>query len=585
MNGRGLLLGLLLGCPLSAATLTVTNTNDSGPGSLRQAIADANAAPGSTIAFAIGSGLRVIRPLSPLPTLVGGTVDGMSQPGYAGTPLVGIDGSLLPPYSRCLAANNSSLIALLVTYSPYFGIELSGNSKLTRSFVGTDATGTSPRPNLVGVSVSGAVQGVTVIGSSLPGEGNVISGNTAFGVLLQGGSALVIGNRIGTDASGLIAVPNQNGVELEFSGSQSPVTIGGTSPGTGNLISGNSQYGIAVYGSTDVLIQGNMIGPDASGGVGLGSQRAGVDAVQSARVTIGGSPAAANVIAFHTFAGVAIEGGSNRIAISRNAIFANAFGIDLDFVLNNANRITPNDPQDPDVGPNLLQNFPILTSAASVAGGTAVAGTLNSEPNATFTVEVFASAACNASGNGEGQTFLGAVGATTDSAGDASFVATFPTTLLPGAVVTATARDAFGDTSEFSPCLPANVPPVPLAFHTLAPCRMLDTRNPNGPLGGPALAPGAGRTFDLAGVCGIPANTAAVSTNVVVVTPSAGGSLRVFASDGPNPPVGTVSFGSGRTRANNALVSVSRGGAASVTVQNVSAAPVHFAIDVNGYFQ
>ena len=151
--------------------------------------------------------------------------------------------------------------------------------------------------------------------------------------------------------------------------------------------------------------------------------------------------------------------------------------------------------------------------------------------------------------------------------------------------MTATATDAFGDTSEFSPCLAANIPPVPLAFHPLAPCRLLDTRAPDGPLGGPALASNAVRSFDLAGVCGIPATAAAVSTNVVVVAPATGGSLRVFASDGPNPPMGTVSFATGRTRANNALVSVSRGGAASVSIQNVSAAPVNFAVDVNGYFE
>lgn len=590
MNARGLFLGLVLAFPVSAGTFTVTNTNDTGPGSLRQAITDANAAPGSTVTFAIGSGLSVIRPLSQLPTLAGGTIDGTTQPGYSGTPLVGIDGSLLPAYSRGVSATDSILKALLVYNCSYWGIELSGDSALTGSFIGTDATGTSARPNGAGVSVTLRVApGTTVIGGTSPGQGNVISGNALHGVLVQAGPALIIGNRIGTDVTGSSAVPNQNGIELEFAQpygtAPPPITIGGTSPGSGNLISGNSNYGIEVTGSTDVLIQGNVIGPDASGGVGLGTQRVGVDVGQSARVTIGGSAAAANVIAFHPFAAVAIEGGSTRITISRNSIFANAFGIDLDFVLNNPNRVTPNDPMDADVGPNLLQNFPILTSASSVTGGIALAGALNSEPNSTFTIELFASTACNASGNGEGHTFLGAVGVTTDSSGDASFVATFPTTLLPGAVITATATDAFGDTSEFSPCLPANIPPVPLGFHPLPPCRILDTREPDGALGGPALAANARRAFDLAGACGLPVSAAVVSTNVVVVAPAAPGSLRLFPSDGPNPATGTVSFSPGRTRANNALVSVARGGLGSITVQNVSAAPVHLAIDVNGYFE
>ena len=213
---------------------------------------------------------------------------------------------------------DSTLKALLVYNCSYWGVELSGDSTLTGSFLGTDATGTSARPNGVGVSVTLRVApGTTVIGGTSPGQGNLLSGNLAYGVLVQAGPALIIGNRIGTDVTGLGAVPNQNGIELEFAKpygtAPPPITIGGTSPGAGNLISGNGQYGIALYGSTDVLIQGNAIGPDASGGVGLGSQRAGVETVGSARVTIGGSLAAANVIAFHTFAGVAIEGGSTRI--------------------------------------------------------------------------------------------------------------------------------------------------------------------------------------------------------------------------------------------------------------------------------
>jgi hypothetical protein len=574
------LLGLVFAWPALANTFTVTNTNDSGPGSLRQAITDANSASGSTIAFTIASGIAVIRPLSELPALFTGTIDGTTQPGFSGTPLVVIDGSLLPAFRRGLLATDSIIKALVVNNCSWEGLELWGNSILTGSFIGTDATGTSARPNGAGVTLLGDTGYITVIGGAGTGEGNVISGNARVGIEASAG-ALIMGNRIGTDPTGLNAVPNQNGIEVYNGlGSPLPVTVGGTTPGAGNLISGNTQNGIELFYASDVLIQGNVIGPDVSGRTGLGAQRAGIDAYQSSRVTIGGSPAAANVIAFHTFVGVAIETGSTRILVSQNSIWANAFGIDLF-----PSGITPNDPGDPDVGANLLQNFPILTSAVSTSNGTSLSGGLNSESNSTFTIELFASPACNSSGNGEGQSFLGSLSVTTNSLGDASFSSTFPRALLPGDVVTATATDAFGDTSEFSPCLPATVISSPLGFYTLPPCRVVDTRDPDGPQGGPALAANATRRFDLAGHCGVPASAAVVSTNVAAVAPTASGFLRFFATDAPIPTTSSITFRLGQTKANNALVSVSRDGTGSIEVQNGSEGSVHFALDVNGYFQ
>jgi hypothetical protein len=568
----------------SAATLTVTNTNDAGLGSLRQAILDANAAPGSTITFAIASGPQRIRPLSFFPKLDSGVIDGSTQPGYAGAPLIELDGSLLPAngafFGGLTIGEGALARAVVVNRCPTYGILLYGPGRVVGSYVGTDATGTLGRPNSAGIKVilSGAI-----VGGTNPGEGNVVSGNS-YGIVVSG-PATILGNLIGTDFTGTSPLPNAaDGIFVDSPGS-SITTIGGATPGSRNVISGNSQYGIEVFYANDVLIQGNVIGPDVSGRTGLGAQRAGVDTYQSTRVTIGGSPAAANVIAFHTFVGVAIETGSTRILVSQNSIWANAFGIDLDFDLNNSNRITPNDPGDPDVGPNLLQNFPILTSAVSIANGTSLAGGLNSEPNSTFTIELFANTACNSSGNGEGQTFLGSLSVTTDSVGNASFSSTFPQTLHPGDVITATATDAFGDTSEFSACFPATVISGPLGFYTLPPCRIVDTRDPDGPQGGPALAANATRQFDLAWHCGVPASAAVVSTNVVAVAPTASGFLRFFAADAPSPTTSSITFRLGQTRANNALVSVSAGGTGSIKVQNGSAGSVDFVLDVNGYFQ
>src|SRR6266581_4160688 len=109
----------------AGAIFVVTNTNDSGEGSLRQAISDADGNPGSTITFSIGTGVKTIRPLSALPGLVNGTLDGATQPGYTGTPLIVIDGSLLPAITTCLVADGASLVrALTIGNCAYIGIRL-----------------------------------------------------------------------------------------------------------------------------------------------------------------------------------------------------------------------------------------------------------------------------------------------------------------------------------------------------------------------------------------------------------------------------------------------------------------------------
>ena len=107
--------------------------------------------------------------------------------------------------------------------------------------------------------------------------------------------------------------------------------------------------------------------------------------------------------------------------------------------------MTPNDTGDADTGANNLQNFPVLT-----AGSGGVQGTLNSSANGTFTIQFFGNAACDGSGNGEGETFLGQIQVTADGSGNA----TIPFFAAPaGQVVTATATSASGDTSEFSSCV------------------------------------------------------------------------------------------------------------------------------------
>src|SRR5262249_50684569 len=128
-----------------------------------------------------------------------------------------------------------------------------------------------------------------------------------------------------------------------------------------------------------------------------------------------------------------------------NAVYSNgALGIDL-----GSNGVTFNDFQDPDSGANLFQNFPIVNFVTFSAGVLTVPGTLNSTPNTTFRLEFFGNSACDPSGSGEGQSYLGSLNVTTTAAGDASFTAVFP---VSTSFVTATATDPANNTSEFSRC-------------------------------------------------------------------------------------------------------------------------------------
>src|SRR5205807_5468199 len=137
--------------------------------------------------------------------------------------------------------------------------------------------------------------------------------------------------------------------------------------------------------------------------------------------------------------------------------------------------VTPNDPGDTDTGPNNLQNFPVITSAT--AGSTTVSGTLDSYDGGTFTIEVFSNSACDASGNGEGKTYLGS-GQTvaTGTPGHYTFQITVGSALNAGQVLTATATDEAtannaranitpavtngGNTSEFSQCFTVAAPTI-----------------------------------------------------------------------------------------------------------------------------
>jgi CSLREA domain-containing protein len=405
------------------------------------------------------------------------------------------------------------------------GIDLRDSSTSNRiigNYIGTNANGTAAVGNTRGVVLIAA--GGNTIGGASPGEGNLISGNGAQGILVQESDGTVIqGNLVGVDATGRVAVKN-NSVGI-FIQDTADATIGGTAVGAGNVISGNGSagmvvreingfpttankiqgnfvgtdesgrialpnalYGVFVAAKDNIVggtgtarnvisangnhgiyiitnlqqlppsegnqVLGNYIGTDVTGTVSLGNARAGVNINDASTNTIGGvNVGEGNVIAYNQEEGVIVQGTASDNMVSGNRISSNGL---LAIDLGPSDGVTANDLDDPDVGPNALQNFPVLSVADASPVDSLVEGSLNSIPNSSFRVEFFANSTCDNSQHGEGDRFLGFTDVTTTAAGMASFSVVLPAWIADGDAIAATATSDTGSTSEFGACLVAS---------------------------------------------------------------------------------------------------------------------------------
>ncbi len=446
-----------------AAAFPVINTNDSGAGSLRQAIINANGNAGlDMITFAIGSGPQTITPLSILPNITDAVViDGTTQPGFAGAPIIELNGSSAGAGASGLviSAGNSTVRGLVINRFNVNGIEIQigGNNVIERNYIGINNSGVAPNGDS-GVLVDGT-SGNT-IGGTTSATRNVISGNSFAGVNISGGASntLVLGNFIGTGPTGFELLGNTIGVVVNNSQNNS---IGGNSPGAGNLISANAGSGVVIQASSsNNQVKNNLIGTDVSGSGALGNGGSGVAIASASNNIVGGTSGGdPNTIAFNALNGIAVQSGVGNALLS-NSIFGN--GTISSLGINIADDVvTANDDCDPDSGPNDLQNYPVLTSATSDGATTTnITGTLNSGGDSTYTIEFFANNTCHPSGFGDGQTFIGSTSATTNASCIAPINVTFPAGVTPGQVITATATNGSNSTSEFSQCVTVAAGPV-----------------------------------------------------------------------------------------------------------------------------
>ena len=291
----------------------VSNTLDSGDGSLRQAILNANARiGGDTITFAIpGSGVHSIAPATGLPAITDSVIlDATTQPGYAGTPLIELNGTAAAASGLNLNASDSVIRGFTINRFAGGGISVQGtNNRIEANWLGLNAAGTAASPNGNGIIVNSSGN---TIGGVTAAARNVISGNTIAGVQIAAPAAranVVTGNYIGTNPAGVLDLGNlQAGVIIIGEAN----VVGGLTPAERNIISGNNQTGVRLaLGATANIIQGNFIGTDVSGTLSLANGEGvsvGVNGASSASSnTIGGLAAGAgNLIAFNTTVGVSV---------------------------------------------------------------------------------------------------------------------------------------------------------------------------------------------------------------------------------------------------------------------------------------
>jgi uncharacterized repeat protein (TIGR01451 family) len=363
------------------STLFVTTNADSGTGSLRQAILDANNASvctACTIGFNLPGGQRLITPPTSLPAITAAnvTIDATTQPGYSGAPLVTLDGSSNPNPSAGLQLSGGhdavKGLSIVTFQGSAIVIDTAGNDVIAANYLGLQTDGLTPGQNAgEGILVTTANN---TIGGPNAASRNVISANFGSGVVLKGATATgnaVRGNYIGLNAAGTSNLANiTDGIQILLGASNN--IIGGTTAADRNVISGNNNSGIYITSSATVcsgnLISANFIGTNAAGTTSIGNTVGIYLGTFVSANTIGGTAAGTGNTIVSNTTGITFAGPGDGNAILGNSITGNS-GMTIDLGNNGP---TANDAGDADTGPNEFQNKPTFVDA-SMAGSTLTA--------------------------------------------------------------------------------------------------------------------------------------------------------------------------------------------------------------------
>jgi hypothetical protein len=357
---------------------------------------------------------------------------------------VGLDVGIGAELSRIhgVAINSFSLNGIRMT--SFGGNFIGGN------FIGTDISGTLAKPNrFTGIRM--IEERLNRIGGTQPEVRNLISGN-GVGISSESTGADVIeGNLIGTDRTGTRLVSNNTGVFISgtFAGS-SLVTVGGTEPGTGNVIAGGT------FGSAVVVDSIAFTEPFQSGSIidFLSDCRRPLKTAMDARTRFFATNSLEDfqqvTLAGGIFYLCATSFGRKDFIAQANPIVGNILtsgrnNVAIDLHNDGATMNDGDDPNTPDAdpdfdgGPNNLQNFPVLSAATTTGGTTRITGNLNSLPNSAFRLEFFSNAQPHLTGFGGGEEWLGFLNVTTDASGNATFTFNSPKSVAVGRFVTSTA--------------------------------------------------------------------------------------------------------------------------------------------------
>ncbi|GAA0709635.1 hypothetical protein GCM10009105_10200 [Dokdonella soli] len=436
-----------------APTTVVTNTNDSGPGSLRAALTFANKYPDvDTITFALPTCPAIIKLQTPLPVHQPVIIDGYKDNALASqnsdpnafnaTLCVILEEETPGTVIDAFHVDTGGLTLSGIAFGGFYDqISISGGSdhKISgNQFGGTVAGIPLTGATTAAILVQNMASGNVTIGGNTPGERNVITHATVDGVLMDNtvttAQCYIKGNLIGLAADGTGAAGNGNGIELR----------GNNCEVSKNRIAANFLEGIWINGGASNLVQANIFGLDAKGNstqsYGWAVRVDGNLNVIGAPEEAGYSPTLGNAISFMGSGGVLVNGARDSVRANLSSFNGDAHDGSAPDI-----KLAPN--------ANFNQPYPVIDGVAFSNGSVIVSGHLKTDPNYTDRIDVYSSAACAPSGRGHAELYLGSKQVATDASGMVSFSIPLTMPNSPAtAVLSLTSTDYHGNSSEMGAC-------------------------------------------------------------------------------------------------------------------------------------